>query len=222
MNKGDCIVELAEVSLMGTAGQKVFDGLNFSQAYGQSAVVQGTTGAGKTSFVELIIGSKRPNSGTIYVFGKNISERGGQNIKYVRRRTGGVGGIFQPIAYQTVFENLSYPLILRGDGPGVRRSRVFEVMGQLNLLNKKNEKAINLSRGEENLLMLGRAIVADQPLILIDEPLSGLDSGMAKVVMDILKRLAVAGHSLVILTSGQTGVQLPGAANYSISGGKLE
>ncbi|MEW5923474.1 MAG: ATP-binding cassette domain-containing protein [Candidatus Zixiibacteriota bacterium] len=222
LNKGDNIVELAEVSLAGTAGKKVFDRLNFSLSYGKSAVIEGTTGAGKTSFVELVIGSKRPDSGTIYVFGKNIGDRGGQNLKNIRRRTGGVGGIFQPIAYQTIFENLSYPLILRGDGPGARRSRVFEVLGQLNLLNKKNEKAISLSRGEEILLMLGRAIVADQPLLLIDEPLSGLDSDMARVVMDKLKRLAVAGHSLIILTSGQTGVELPGADQYSISGGKLE
>lgn len=221
MNKGNNIIELAEVSLIGAAGKKVFDGLNLSLAYGKSAVIQGPTGAGKTSFVELIVGAKKPAAGTVQVFGKNIYDKGGQSLTQIRRKTGGVGGIFQPIAYQTVFENMSYPLILRGDSSAKRKSRVMEVLGQLNLLGKKNEIAFSLSRGEEILLMLGRAIVADQPLILIDEPLSGLDLDMAQVVSEKLKRLAVAGHSLIILTSGQTGFQLPGAEEYSISYGKL-
>jgi len=98
----------------------------------------------------------------------------------------------------------------------------MEVLGQLSLLHKKDEQAFNISRGEQILLLLGRAIVADQPLILIDEPLAGLDPEMSDIVLEKLNRLSVAGHSLIVMTAGQTGIQLTDAAEYKMSDGGMQ
>jgi len=222
LNNDGKIIELAEVAYSGTGRHKIFDNLNLSLNYGQSAVIKGPTGAGKTTLSEIIIGLRKPDSGTVMVFGQNIFDRNERFLKLARRKIGGVGGIFRPIEYQTVYENLQYPLILRGDGSSKRRTKITDILNQLHLFTKKNEIAANLSRGEQVLLLLGRAIVADQPLILIDEPLAGLDPEMSGVVAELLKRLNVAGHSLIVLTGGRTGVSLPDAAEYCIVDGKLK
>jgi len=216
------IVELIDVNLSGAAGKRIFEGLNFSLPRGKSAIIQGQTGAGKTSLTEVLIGIKRPDSGMVAVFGTDIYRSRESRLNRVRRNIGGVGGIFQPIAYQTVIENLSYPLILRGDRSSKRKTKIMEVLGQLSLLHKKDEQAFNISRGEQILLLLGRAIVADQPLILIDEPLAGLDPEMSDIVLEKLNRLSVAGHSLIVMTAGQTGIQLTDAAEYKMSDGGMQ
>jgi len=222
LNNGDKILEMAEIALSGADGRIIFEQLNLSLPLGRAAIIKGPTGAGKTTLAEMIIGVKKPDSGTVTVFGKEIYDRNKRYLNKARQKIGGVGGIFQPIAYQTIYENLSFPLILRGE-PSVRRNRrILDILKQLNLLNKKEEIAINLSRGEQILLLLGRAIIADQPLILIDEPLAGLDPDMAGVVARRLRRLAVAGHSLIVLTTGQTGVELPDADEYILVDGKLQ
>jgi len=89
-------------------------------------------------------------------------------------------------------------------------------------LSRKWEKTKNLSRGEKVLVMLARATVADQPLLLIDEPLAGLDKNMALTVRNVLKKLSIAGHSMLILTTDGSAFQLPGVSEYSIIDGKLK
>ena len=88
-------------------------------------------------------------------------------------------------------------------------------------MGKKNIEVSDLSRGEKMLLMLSRAIVAEQPLLLIDEPMAGLDEQTAGFINTMLNRLSVAGHSIIILTSGQTGLEITNATHYTILNGQL-
>jgi len=221
LKSGNNIVEIVDVTLSNVAGKRIFDRLDFDLSAGQAAVIVGPTGSGKTSLIELIIGKRTPESGAVMVFGRKMEAGNERLLKRTRNRIGGVGGIFQPISYQTVRENLVYPLILRGINASNRKARVSNVLSQLNLLSKKDEKAGNLSQGEKVLLMLGRAVVADQPLLLIDEPLAGLDVETSSLVSAFLKRLAVAGHSLIILTSSQAGLGIPDVSRYHIENGRL-
>jgi ABC-type multidrug transport system ATPase subunit len=221
LNNKENIVELVDISLSSDTGLRLFENLNLTLAAGETAVITGSTGAGKTSMIELLIGRKKPESGSVMIFGEKINSKNARLIGEIRKRIGGVGGVFQPISYQTVYENMAYPLILRGLKASHRRERVTQVLARLNLLNKKAEKARFLSRGQQVLLMLGRAIVADQPLLLIDEPLAGLDARMAAVVTSLLKRLAVAGHSMIIFTTGHVVLELPDIHQYLIKDRQL-
>jgi ABC-type multidrug transport system ATPase subunit len=221
LNSGNSVVELVDITYTHSDGARLFDGLNFNLKSGEAAVIHGSTGIGKTTLVELIIGKRAPESGTVVVFGEKIDPKSERLLAKVRRKIGGVGGLFRPISYQTVYENLVYPLILRGDRASARQAHVSRILSQLGLVGKKSEKAGNLSRGERTLLMLGRAIIADQPLLLIDEPLAGLDTQMASEVLKLLQRLSVAGHSLMIMTTGQTGLKMPNVTEYEIRDGQL-
>jgi len=99
---------------------------------------------------------------------------------------------------------------------------VLEVLGRFNLRDKKDEKVSNLSRGERFLTMLSRATVADQPLLLVDEPLAGIDAGMRRMVQELLEQVSVNGRSMLILATGQIELDIPGAARYQLSQGRLQ
>lgn len=221
LNSDENIVELIDLSLSNSAGVGVFYKLNFTLSSGKTAVIIGQSGVGKTSLIRLLVGNKKPDSGAVVVFGCKMDIRNERLLEETRKKIGGVGGIFEPISYETVYENLMYPLILRGDGSRYRKLKVMQVLSQLRLLSKKREKARSLSRGEKVLLMLGRATIADQPLLLIDEPMAGLDVKMSSEILTLLKRLTVAGHTMIVFTTGQTGLRLPNASEYFVENGQL-
>ncbi len=211
------IINLQSVVLHGNSDRVLFRDLNFGLSAGQIAIVTGPTGTGKSSIVELIVGLKKPNAGTVTVFGRRVDRPNERTLKNIRKRIGGVGGIFHPLPQRTVYENMMYPLIFRGIYGSDKKSRVEQTLRRFDLLSKKDDKAGRLSRGEEILLLLGRAIVADQPLLLIDEPLAGLDAERTKMVREVLNRLAIAGHTMLVLTSGQTELEIQGADRFTIT-----
>ncbi len=222
MNIYEHIVELVDISMANPAGVRLFEQLNFSLKPGQAAVLVGSTGDGKTSLVRLLIGNIKPDSGTVLVFGEKINRIRERRINRIRRQIGGVGGIFRPISYQTVFENMSHPLILNGVKSGLRKKKIRMVLDQFYLAGRIWSRASQLSQGEKILLMLARAVVANQPLLLIDEPLAGLSPEMFERVSAGLVKLSLAGHSMIILTSGTTVPKLPNAEEYSLKSGRLQ
>jgi len=118
------ILELIDISLLNSAGSNVFDCLNFSLQTGETVLITGPTGTGKTSLIELLTGIQKPVSGSIFVFGKELNIKKERVLAEVRKNIGGIGGIFSLISYRTVFDNLTYPLILKGYGASYRKRRI--------------------------------------------------------------------------------------------------
>lgn len=222
MNSREKILELASITLSNESGYHIFDDLNLFLNQGETAIVVGPSAAGKTLLVEIIIGRKRPDKGEVRIFGRNLNFRSERSINQARSRIGGVGGPFDLVAGQTVGENLAYPLIIRGDTGAFRKMRLKQILTQFNLHNRERDDISRLSRGELLMAMLARAVIADQPLLLIDEPLDLLEPAVIATVRDMLKRLSAAGHSMLILTTGQTIPEIPGAALYHLREGRLQ
>jgi len=221
LNRSNYIVELIDVTLTNDSGKIIFENMNFNLKAGETAIITGRTGSGKSSLVELLIGNKKPNRGVVKVFGIGVESAGDSKISSIRKKIGGVGGIFSIINNLTVFENCVMPLMLNGERSSIARPKVMQILTQLNLLGKKGVQAGKLSKGEKVLLMLGRSLAAKHPLMLIDEPLAGMVESASSMVLKRLQRLAAAGHSLIILTTGQTGLKIPDAVEYQIADGKL-
>lgn len=216
------IVELIDITLTSDAGWGVFNGLNLAVNSGETAIIIGPTGSGKTSLAELLNGVRRPDSGTVLMFGKPVNVRRKSRLATMRRKIGGVGGQYRLISHQTVYENLQAPLIIRGETASRRKQKINQTLDDFNLGAKRRDRARTLSRGEQIIAMLARAVVATPPLLLIDEPLAGLDLETAGKVLDSLKRLAVAGYTMIILTTGRTGLEIPEAKEYYILDGVLQ
>jgi len=216
------IVELIDITLTSDAGWRVFTGLNLAVSAGEAAIIVGPTGSGKTSLAEIICGARRPEAGTVLMFGDTLNIRRKGHLAAIRRKIGGIGGLYKLISNQSVYENLQAPLIIRGESAARRKQRVIQTLEEFNLGAKRHDKARMLSRGEQIIVMLARAVIATPPLLIIDEPMAGLDPETSSRVLETLKRLAVAGYAMIILSTGRTGLEIPDAKEYYILDGALQ
>ena len=215
------IVELTNVYVKTDRGHDVFKDLNFKLLSGESAIIYGAAGSGKSTLIELIIGRKFADAGSVEVFGSLMKSNKKRHIKAVRRKTGGVGGIFSLVPNYTVSENIMYPLVLAGDSKKVRKERLLKMLTEFSLLKQANVYPDKLTRVENTLVQFARANVGHQPLILIDEPLAGLDQKTYERIYEYMVKLAVSGLSLVIVSSEELKAQLPNTSSYHLVNGVL-
>ncbi|MEW5995178.1 MAG: ATP-binding cassette domain-containing protein [Candidatus Zixiibacteriota bacterium] len=217
----DVLVELSNVFLTSDRGEEVFEDLCFKLNTRRSAVITGPAGSGKTTLVELLIGRRWAQSGFVEVMGEVLKPGQSKAVRRVRRRIGGVGGIFGLMPSLTVAENIIFPLILSGERRKVRRERLLKVLGEFSLLKQGAEYPNSLTRVERTLVQFARASIAHQPLMVIDEPLAGLDRKTYQRILDYLVSASLAGRSMIILASDDLEEQLPNTDYYQIAGGKL-
>ncbi len=177
------------------------DGISMDIRDGGFVVLLGPTGAGKTTTLRLISGLERPDSGEIFIDGRNVvGETPAQRD---------VAMVFQQYSlypHMTVRENLAFPLrspILRTPEDEVTR-KVREVAEVLRIAHKLDSKATALSGGEMQRVSIGRALVRRPAIFLMDEPLSSLDAKLRADLRVELKRIqASLGATLLFVTHDQ-------------------
>ncbi len=216
------IVELTNVALMSDRGSTVFRDLNLKVLPGRSAVIVGSAGSGKTSLMDLLIGRRLADTGSVEVFGELIRKRHGRVIRRIRKRIGGVGGPFGLLPLLTVAENITLPLILTATRRKIRRERLRKSLAEFSLLNQAGQYPANLTRVEKTMVQMARASVANQSLIIIDEPLSGLDVKTYRRIAEYLVKVAVSGRSMIILASEPLTREIPETDYFEIVNGVLE
>lgn len=221
MKLSENILDLVDITLVGQSDRKIFENLNFGLSEGKTAIVSGPTGSGKSQLVRLIIGDLAPDSGSVFAFGNFVKSDQPYRLPKIRRKIGGVGGAFNLVANLTVKENLMHPLILNKRMSAFQQNKITQILNRFDLLAKSNEKAGYLSQGEKNEVMLARAIIADQPLLLIDEPLAGVDPAISEKIKLLLIRLSTAGHSMIIFTSNPDQFGIPQSLMFRIEKGRL-
>jgi len=215
------IIELNNLYLKSDRGEVIFKDLNFKLTAGQSAVIVGAAGSGKSLLVELLIGRRYPESGSVELFGEVIKPCRKKMIKRIRRKIGGVGGLFKLVPSYNVAENILYPLILTAERKKVRKEQLLKMLTEFSLLKQTGELPHNLTRVENTLVQLARATIANQPLIIIDELLAGLDQKTYQRIYDYLVKLSLSGRSMVILSSEKLTKEVPNTSNYTIMNGAL-
>ena len=175
------MVFLQTVDLEQCAGAAVLlNRVNLSVEKGEIFAVIGPTGAGKTTLLRLINLLERPSAGDIYFDGEKITGPS-CNAIHVRRR---MAMVFQKPAVfnSTVYENVAYPLKVRGCHGKTARSRVYDLLDTIGLGGYAKRKAKTLSGGEAQRVALARAVVTQPDLLLLDEPTANLDPGTVKMI----------------------------------------
>ena len=166
----------------------VLDGLDLTLNQGESLVVIGGSGTGKSVMIKCVLGILRPEAGRILVDGKDVTRlRGGAREKVLRK----FGMLFQGSALfdsLPVWENVAFGLI---QGHGVKRAKAREIAIQKLAKVGLGEEVINLSPSElsggmQKRVGLARAIAAEPEIIFFDEPTTGLDPIMADIINDLI------------------------------------
>jgi len=214
------VVELTDIHLRAERGGFVFRGLNLTIESGQSAVIIGPSGSGKSTLAELLIGLRSADQGRVCLFGRELKKN--RQFRRVRRLIGGVGGPFALVPSLTVAENICLPLVLNAEPRNVQRERLFRILSEFSLLKLAGKYPDHLTRVENTLVQFARAAIADQPLMLIDEPSAGLDPANYQRVTEFLVRMAVSGRSLLILASQTPPGDIPGSRAYFLRNEVLE
>jgi putative ABC transport system ATP-binding protein len=215
------LVELINVHLKSDRGGWVFRDMSLALNSGQSAVIVGGSGSGKTMLAELLLGLRFADEGIVRVLGEDIKPGRKRVIRRVRRRIGGVGGIFRLIPRMTVAENLTLPLVLAAERRKTQRERTVRLLSEFSLLKLADKYPDHLTRVESYLAQFARAAIANQPLMIIDEPSAGLDAQNLARVMEFLVQVAVSGRSMILLVSEVPTIRIPNAFTRHLANGVL-
>lgn len=166
--------------------------VNTGEVYG----LIGPNGAGKTTLIRMLATAEEPTKGEIYFHGDRLM--GDENNSLLKQRLGYLPDDFPLYEDLTVWDYLDYFARLYGLKPSHRRRRLYEVLELVQLENKRHSLIATLSRGMKQRLSLGRTIVHEPILLLLDEPVSGLDPIARMQFREIIKILQEAGMTIVI------------------------
>jgi putative ABC transport system ATP-binding protein len=157
---------------------------------GEFVSVSGPSGCGKSTFLSILGLLDTPTSGRYYLKGRPTDRL--SHAERARTRNVDIGLVFQSfnlIADLTVYENVEYPLTIKGASPEERRRRVMAALDRVGLSARAGQRPSSLSGGHQQLVSIARAIAGQPPIILADEPTGNLDPETAQEVFDLLLEL---------------------------------
>ena len=201
-------------------------GISFEMRAGETRVILGAAGSGKTTLLKAALGLIRPDSGRIYLFGREINDLKEKELFAIRSRVGVLfqeGGLFDSI---TVGANVAYPLLNRAtDGISLEQveSKVVDALHFVELGHTLEKFPSELSGGMRRRVGIARAVITEPPLVLYDSPTAGLDPITANTIMALIakERDSLNAANLIVTQRYQDG-QLMANFRYNRTNGHLE
>ncbi|HFE1784614.1 TPA: ABC transporter ATP-binding protein [Klebsiella pneumoniae] len=201
------MIELSVENLHLTYGDNpVLKGVSMTLGRGEVVSLLGPSGSGKTTLLRAVAGLEKPTSGRIAIGNRTVYD--GTPRSEIPAEERNLGLVFQSYAlwpHKTVFDNVvAYPLKLRKVAAGEIKERVQRVLDQLGLGHLGNRHPHQLSGGQQQRVAIGRALVYNPPVILLDEPLSNLDAKLREEARVFLRELIIKlGLSALMVTHDQ-------------------
>ncbi|GAA2006580.1 ABC transporter ATP-binding protein [Microbacterium ulmi] len=176
-------------------------GVDVEIATGDFVAIQGPTGGGKSTFLQLLGALDRPSTGAVLFDGADIAKASGAELGRLRAKQ--IGFVFQGfnlIPTLTAHENVDMALEPLGLAKGERSARVLEALAHVGLEDRADHRPGELSGGQQQRVAIARAIVKRPRVLLADEPTGNLDESMRDEILALLERLNAEGLTLVVVT----------------------
>jgi cell division transport system ATP-binding protein len=174
--------------------------VTFSIEKGEMVFVTGPSGSGKTTLLKLIHLAEKPDEGTISIAEWETGKLKESDIPLVRRDMGYVFQDFRLLNNRNVFDNVALALRIRGMDDKELKIRVFESLKLVNLRHKTDSYPLALSGGEQQRVVIARAIVSEPTIILADEPTGNVDPDTSAGIIRTFKEINVKGTTVLIAT----------------------
>ena len=187
------LIKLNKVSKVFKVGEENFTALHEVSLEIESGAFMsfvGPSGSGKTTLLNLIGGLDVPTSGDIYFKESGLSSMSRQQMAQYRREN--IGFIFQTynlLPVYSVYENVLFPLLLKGSKEKNVRDRVMDIVAKVGLSDQSKKRPSQLSGGQCQRVAIARALVKDPPLILADEPTANLDTENSLQILELMREL---------------------------------
>ena len=194
------MIEFRNVSKVYNNGTEALHNINLNVEKGEFVFIVGSSGAGKSTFLKLVMCEERPNSGQIFVDGVDVSRIPKRKIPYIRRKMGIVFQDFRLIDHMTVYDNVAFAMRVVGASPRSIRKRVPYILSLVGLQHKAKHYPTELSGGERQRVGLARALVNNPSMIIADEPTGNIDPALSFEIVDLLSEINRRGTTVLMVT----------------------
>ena len=194
------IIEFHGVSKTYNTGTHALEDVNIKINSGEFVFVVGSSGAGKSTFMKLIMREEKANTGKIVVNGFNLTKMKRRTVPLLRRTMGIVFQDFRLIPNMNVFENVAFAMhVVGADTRNIRRE-VTKALSLVGLGHKARSMPNQLSGGEQQRVGLARALVNAPDLIIADEPTGNVDPTMSYDIVSLLTEINRRGTTVLMVT----------------------
>ncbi len=183
-----------------TQNRPALDDVSLEVEKGEFVFLVGASGSGKSTFLRLVLKEESPNSGRVWVAGKDLGRLSNWKIPQLRRRIGTVFQDFRLLPNKTVFDNVAFTLEVIGKSRAQVQRIVPEVLELVGLARKEDRFPHQLSGGEQQRVAIARAFVNKPAILIADEPTGNLDPTTSEGIMKLLERINRTGTTVVMAT----------------------
>lgn len=176
--------------------------INLDIMQGEICCIFGTSGSGKSTFLNQLAGLEKPTFGDIYIRGQNITEMTENELAKFRQKH--IGFVFQSynlLPFMTATENVAMPLMFRGESKRQRTKKAVAMLRKVGLANRLKHYPKQMSGGQQQRVGIARAFVAMPDVVFADEPTGNLDSKTTIEVMDMIKAFARKYNQTIVLVT---------------------
>ena len=199
-NQEKPIIEFNGVSKNYTNDTHALSDVNIKINRGEFVFVVGSSGAGKSTFMKLIMREEKANTGTIIVNNFNLTKMRRKQVPKLRRTMGIVFQDFRLIPTMNVFDNVAFAMHVVGEPKKKIRKEVARVLSLVGLGHKARSMPNQLSGGEQQRVGLARALVNNPDLIIADEPTGNADPNMSYEIVSLLSAINRQGTTILMVT----------------------
>ena len=197
------MIEFKNVSKIYDNNVKALSDVSVNIEAGEFVFRVGASGAGKSTFIKMLLKEVEPTSGEIIVADKNLADIKRKQTPYYRRKIGMVYQDFRLIPNLNVYENVAFAMKVVEASPKDIRRRVPMVLSLVGLSHKYKMFPHELSGGEQQRVSLARAIVNNPSVLIADEPTGNLDPDTASEIMELLDDINKSGTTILMATHAQ-------------------
>lgn len=181
-------------------GQPVIENLSLHLEPGSFTFLMGASGAGKSTLLSMLSLAIKPDSGTLELFGQDVTELAHSELPALRRQIGSVFQDYQLLSHLSVYDNVALPLKIIGEEEAVIESKVSELLDWIGLAGKRDIKPSLLSGGQKQRVAIARAVINNPAIIIADEPTGNLDATLSMRLMHLFTSLNKIGTTILFAT----------------------
>ena len=201
--------------------QAAIKNVTFSIEKGEMVFMTGPSGAGKSTLLKIIYLSEKPDEGSVTIAEWDLSKLKESRIPFLRRNIGVVFQDFRLLDNRNVFDNVAIALRIRGMLDSEIQDWVMEILKMVNLRHKADSFPRALSGGEQQRVVIARAIVGEPTIFLADEPTGNLDPDTAAGITRLFKEINARGTTVVIATHNRELYRNTGRRVFRIDSGNI-
>ena len=215
------MIRMTDVFKVYANGTKALKGVTFLLDTGEFAFLVGPSGSGKSTVIRLVTGEIAPTDGQVVVNGYDMNRIKMRKMPYLRRTIGVIFQDFRLIDNKSVYENVAFAMRVVGASNKEIRKRVPYVLELVGLEEKVKVKPQELSGGEQQRVVVARALVNNPSLIVADEPTGNLDPARSLELLMLLQRINELGTTVLVVTHEKPLVDRLSQRVIAIDGGRI-